>query len=226
MKFHFYDLFWAGIVSVLLISGSLYAACLARFLSFVPEAYFAFCQIFLFLFTFFLLSILLLWLIRLFFPQKDGTYILDQQRMAVVWKLQGFLYVFNLGLFINSQLIPVNMRALVFSMLGARIGRNVMIGGKILEPTMIEIGDYTILGEDSLLTAHAKAGGRVDLGRIKIGKGVTIGVKAVVMPGVEIEDNAIVGAGSVVTKGTRIPGGEIWAGIPARKIGTAANGNA
>ena len=41
------------------------------------------------------------------------------------------------------------------------------------------------------------------------------------MPGVEMGDGAVVGAGALVSKGKRIPPGEIWAGVPAKKIGEA-----
>jgi carbonic anhydrase/acetyltransferase-like protein (isoleucine patch superfamily) len=38
------------------------------------------------------------------------------------------------------------------------------------------------------------------------------------MDGCTVESNSIVAAGSVVTQNTHIPAGEIWGGIPARKI--------
>ena len=46
---------------------------------------------------------------------------------------------------------------------------------------------------------------------------VWLGVNVVVLKGVIIGEGAVVGAGAVVTKS--IPAYEIWAGIPARKIG-------
>jgi acetyltransferase-like isoleucine patch superfamily enzyme len=46
---------------------------------------------------------------------------------------------------------------------------------------------------------------------------VWIGANVTILMGVEIGDYAIVGAGSVVTKS--IPSNEIWAGVPAKKIG-------
>ena len=47
---------------------------------------------------------------------------------------------------------------------------------------------------------------------------VLIGMGAVVMDDCTVESNSIVGAGSVVTQGTHIKSGEVWGGIPARKI--------
>jgi len=165
-------------------------------------------------------------LVRIFCPMREGTLPLERSRQALVWKLFGYLYVTHLWPLINAGLIPVNLRSLAFSLLGAKMGRSVMVGGKILDPSLVEIGDFTMLGEDCLLTAHAVEGERVDLGRIIVGRDVTVGVKAVILPDVVIGDGAIVAAGAVVTKGTRIAPGEIWGGVPARKIGMVAPRNA
>lgn len=53
---------------------------------------------------------------------------------------------------------------------------------------------------------------------VKIGSNCFIGQRAFILPGITIGDNVIVGAGSVVTKD--IPSNEVWAGNPARCIGT------
>ena len=204
---------------IFIFSSALFIAWGCNHLVFISDTYKAICQVVVFILSFFSLSIIILWLIRTVCPLPEKTFYLDKNRHAIVWKLQGFLYVFNLGLFINSYIVPVNMRAFVFSLLGAKIGQCVMIGGKILEPALLEIGDYTMLGEDTLLTAHAVEGNKVTLGRIKVGRCVTVGVKAVILPDVKIGDNSIVAAGAVVKKGTRILSREIWGGIPAKKIG-------
>lgn len=49
-----------------------------------------------------------------------------------------------------------------------------------------------------------------------IGDNVWIGVNVVIMPGVVIGNRAIIGSSAVVTK--NIPSGEIWGGIPAKKL--------
>lgn len=51
---------------------------------------------------------------------------------------------------------------------------------------------------------------------IIIGEYVWLGCNVIVLKGVTIGSSAVVAAGSVVTKD--IPAGEIWAGVPARKI--------
>lgn len=52
---------------------------------------------------------------------------------------------------------------------------------------------------------------------ITLGDYVWLGCNVVVLKGVTIGSSAVVGAGAVVTK--NIPGGEIWAGVPARLVG-------
>ena len=47
---------------------------------------------------------------------------------------------------------------------------------------------------------------------------VLIGMGAIVMDDCLVESNAIVAAGAVVTQGTHIKAGELWAGVPAKKI--------
>ena len=51
---------------------------------------------------------------------------------------------------------------------------------------------------------------------ISIGANVWIGANAVILSGVAIGNNAVVGAGSVVNRD--VSPGELWAGVPARKI--------
>ncbi len=47
---------------------------------------------------------------------------------------------------------------------------------------------------------------------------VLIGMGAIVMDDVVIESNSVIAAGAVVTKGTKVPSGTVFGGMPARKI--------
>ena len=88
------------------------------------------------------------------------------------------------------------------------------------------------IGSDSLIASgckfidhdHEMAVGELPMnkqlcpdGEIILGEDVWLGVNVVVLKGVTIGQGAVVGAGAVVTKS--IPAYEVWAGIPARKIG-------
>ena len=70
----------------------------------------------------------------------------------------------------------------------------------------LEIGDNVSIGHNAIVhgcTVHDN---------------VLIGMGAVVMDACVIEANSIIGAGSVVTQGTHIRSGEVWGGVPAKKI--------
>ena len=53
--------------------------------------------------------------------------------------------------------------------------------------------------------------------KIIVGNNVMIGADSIIMPGVTIGDNVVIAAGAVVTKS--VPSGEVWGGVPAKKIG-------
>jgi len=222
MKITHHDVALGSGCSVICLGFGFAAAWVMHHLFLLPHGFQALLLVVTFFKAFILGGIIELWFLRIFWPLQEGSLHLGTDCPSLVWKLHGYLYIFNLGLLINAGLVPVNMRSFAFSLLGTKIGRSVMIGGKILEPSLVAIGDYAMLGEDCLLTAHAVEGDRVDLGRIVVGSNVTVGVKAVILPDVRVGDGAIVAAGAVVKKGSRIPAGEIWGGVPARKIGLVA----
>ena len=112
-------------------------------------------------------------------------------------------------------------RLLLYRALGAKVNATFLMGGKarILDPWAIEVGPNATIGAYAVVCGHAIEGKTLLVKTVKIGAGATVGVRAVLLPGVEIGEGAIVGAGALVAKDTVIPPGEIWAGVPARKIG-------
>lgn len=118
----------------------------------------------------------------------------------------------------RSGFIPMPLMRLVYIALGARLGKNTYCAGIMLDPPFIKIGANSAIGQYALLIPHVIEGKRLAHYFIKIGNNVTIGAHAVILSGVTIEDNAIVGVGAVVPKGTYIGAGEVWGGVPAKKI--------
>jgi Acetyltransferase (isoleucine patch superfamily) len=115
--------------------------------------------------------------------------------------------------------------------LGIKIGNDCEIHKSVSfgsEPYLIEIGNHVRITRGCQFITHD--GGvwvlrqkyendNIDLiNTIKIGDNVHIGINTILMPGVTIGNNVIIGCGAVVTKD--IPDGEIWGGIPAKKIKT------
>ena len=132
-----------------------------------------------------------------------------------------YLIIFNS--LVRTHFVPVPLMRLVYLALGARLGRDTYSAGALLDPPLTTIGDNCIVGHDALVFAHVIEGSRFELCTVRIGNDVTIGGHAAIMPDVEIGDGAIVSIGAVVTKGTRIGVGEIWGGVPARRIGVRSD---
>jgi non-ribosomal peptide synthetase-like protein len=114
-----------------------------------------------------------------------------------------------------TPLLPMYHR-----LMGARIGRRVQINTAVIaDQNLVEIGDDTVIGGDVTLVCHSAERGHLVTAPVRIGRGVTVGLMAVVFPGCVIGDGAVIAAGSVLSKGTRVGPGEIWAGVPARRVG-------
>jgi acetyltransferase-like isoleucine patch superfamily enzyme len=135
--------------------------------------------------------------------------------MFSYWMLLTVLY--RLGKGALRPVAPFFAQPLVEALFGARVGRNVALGGSIDDPYQVTLGDDVIVGDSSLVSGNYISGGKLVCGTVTIGAGATIGAHCVILPNTEIEAGAIVAGGSFVMPGTRIPAGESWRGNPARK---------
>lgn len=152
-----------------------------------------------------------------------GDYAMDSP-VFTAWKLYTVSYEFGC-----SALRPFTSmfaRPLVAKLFGATVGRDIALGGTLVDAHLIRIGDEAIIGQGSVVTAHAIVSGRIILKPVDIRRGATVGVNAVVMPGVVVGERAIVAGGSVVAMDTTIPPDELWGGTPARRIKSLVSGNA
>lgn len=154
------------------------------------------------------------------FPLGTGWIDMHDRRF-VIWKLYTVLYEFGCGAL--KPFTVMFLRPVVQQLFGARIGRDVALGGKLVDPHLIRLADEVIIGEGAVITAHAINSGAILLAPVIIERGATIGVGAVVYPDVIIGEGAIIAANAVVRSGTRIPAGELWGGIPARCLKASAN---
>lgn len=165
-----------------------------------------------FLLVFGLLCAIAARLLLRFFPLGEGIIRMDDSRF-VVWKLYTVLYEFGCGAL--KPFTVMFLRPVVQQLFGATIGKDVALGGKLVDPHMIWLADEAIIGEGSVVTAHAINSGSILLAPVIVERGATVGVGAVIYPGVVIGARAIVAANAVVRSGTKIPAGEFWGGIPA-----------
>lgn len=151
------------------------------------------------------------------FPLREGEITAgSREEFAAQVNILFYLLLFNS--LIRTHVLPVPVMRLVYLALGAQLGRNTYSAGTLLDPPLTSAGDNCIIGHDAVLFAHAIEGDRFALEPVRLGHNVTIGATAVLMAGVTVGDAAIVSAGAVVAKGTRIGPGEVWGGVPARRL--------
>jgi acetyltransferase-like isoleucine patch superfamily enzyme len=106
-------------------------------------------------------------------------------------------------------------------LMGMRLGARVQINTAVVaDQNLITIGDDTVIGGDVTLVAHSAERGHIVTAPICIGARVTVGLMAVILPGCVIGDDAVIAAGSVLSKDARVGPGEIWVGVPARRVGS------
>ena len=107
---------------------------------------------------------------------------------------------------------------------------NVQIGSGTKVWAFTHILSGAVIGKDCNICDHVFIESDVQLGdRVTVKCGVQIwdgisieddvfvGSRVTILKGVIIHENSVIGSGSVVTK--NIPANEIWAGVPAKKVG-------
>lgn len=160
-----------------------------------------------------------------FFPLLPGE-IPPSSRQEFIYHVYVLFYLLLFYPVILSRMLPAPLARSMYLALGARLGANTYSQGIILDPPFVEIGSNSVVGLSATLVPHVIEGDRLAHYPISIGDHVTIGVNAVVLSDVIIADRAIVAVGAVVPKGTRIGTGEIWGGVPARRVGGLSEGGA
>jgi acetyltransferase-like isoleucine patch superfamily enzyme len=114
--------------------------------------------------------------------------------------------------------------AYYYRAMGAKMPGSVALGPRtrISDPWFLEMGENVVTGSESVILGHLGHGKELILGRVVIGDGVIVGMRSVIFPDVRIGSHARVAAGAIVIRGTVIGEGELWAGVPARKISRIA----
>jgi non-ribosomal peptide synthetase-like protein len=116
----------------------------------------------------------------------------------------------------GSSLYVLWLRAL-----GARIGRDVMLGSLTLRvPELLHIGDGASIGNAVNLENAQVRGGMLHLGRIEIGRDGSVGSFSVLEGDVAVGVGAHLQGQTALRSGERVPAGRIWAGSPACDVGS------
>lgn len=158
--------------------------------------------------------------------------------------LKRFCWYFTNALFLKNHLNPVSgFKAALLRLFGAKVGKGVVIkpGVNVKYPWLLEIGDYSWIGEDVWIDNLAKVsigsnccisqGAMLLCGNhnfrsetfdlivkpITIEDGAWVGAQSVVCPGVTVKEDAVLSVGSVATKS--LEPATIYQGNPAAPKG-------
>lgn len=191
--------------------------------------------------VFLLALVLAVGLVRLLLvpSPKPGKHAMPFSAGLAVWALHLMLQRFiNLRPIEDSVFYIGSLRTLYLTLMGARVhpSANVSGGTTLMDLTGLSIGRSAIIGAGSSIFGHYVVEKHLVLAPNRIGARVTIGAACLIGPGFNAEEGAFLGAGclvgprvtlgararveggSTILPGTVVAAGEIWAGVPARRV--------
>jgi acetyltransferase-like isoleucine patch superfamily enzyme len=137
---------------------------------------------------------------------------------SVPWYIHnGFTYLLRYTFL--EFITPTPLNIFFYRGMGMKIGRGTVINtSAISDPSLIRLGEKVTIGGSVTIVGHYGQGGFLVLAPVEIGDRVTVGLRCIIMGGVKIGKEAKILPNSAVMPKTIIPAGEVWGGVPARKI--------
>lgn len=109
------------------------------------------------------------------------------------------------------------------ALLRAKVDKHAAIGLEvtldIFFPSLITVGEDAVVGFRTTILCHEYLADKYRIGPVVIERRATIGANCTLLPGVIVGEGATVSAMSLVNRD--IPPGELWGGVPVRRIRTA-----
>jgi sugar O-acyltransferase (sialic acid O-acetyltransferase NeuD family) len=105
------------------------------------------------------------------------------------------------------------------------IGCGTVVLASVVTTAAVSIGEHvvvmpaTVMTHDNVVGDYTTFGAGVRLaGRVRVGEGAYVGSAALVRQDLEVGEWSLIGMGAVVTES--VPPGEVWVGVPARRLRT------
>ena len=154
-------------------------------------------------------------------PRTSSAQAPTQSWLTLRW---GFMSLFHrLALPSLQWMVPSFVGNIYYSMMGMKIRNGAQINSpNINDAYMIEVGSKTVIGGGAAINGHLFEKDGIHLAKVIIGSNCVIGSGSFIAPGCIIGDRAVIASRAVLPKFTIIPPGEIWGGIPARRIREAS----
>lgn len=179
------------------------------------------------------------------FKDRNGKSLTTKEAYRkIVNRFSNWFLDFQLLIITWAGLVPSHLfRLFIYRAAGMKIGKGsrIHIGARFFDPTNIEIGEDSIIGDNAFLDGREKLiiGDHVDIAsevmilnsehdinsedfhavseKVQIGDYVFVGPRSIILPGVSLGKGAVIAAGAVVTKD--VGEYQIVGGVPAHVIG-------
>jgi len=145
-----------------------------------------------------------------------------------VWSLRYFRF-WLVKLVVESSPVEALGGPLLYAfylrLLGARIGKNVLILSDSFPvcTDLVEIGDDTYLAEDTQFTTYRAESGYIRTGSVTLGRNVFVGEGSVLDIDTAMGDGSQLGHASSLSCGQRVPAGKRYHGSPGQETDTDFN---
>jgi carbonic anhydrase/acetyltransferase-like protein (isoleucine patch superfamily) len=126
------------------------------------------------------------------------------------WNWMGFQHFGPLG---GTALLNC-----IYSALGASIGKNVKIWGKLYEHDMLTIGDNAVVDVNAFMLGHVGQQLGCAFAPTTLGHGAHMHQGAIVWAGDTVSANSVLHSNSKLSSGAQMPLGSEFLGVPARNI--------
>ena len=150
-------------------------------------------------------------------PRSSSAQAPTQSWLTIRWAFMSLFH--RLALPSLQWIVPSFIGNTYYSMMGMKIRKGAQLNSPNLnDPYMIEVGSKTVIGGGAAINGHLFEKDGIHLAKVIIGSDCVIGSGSFIAPGCVIGDKAVIASRAVLPKFTIIPPGEIWGGIPARRI--------
>ena len=114
---------------------------------------------------------------------------------------------------------------ILYQLFGLQLGQGVNMLGRIYGPSLVSIGDNSMVGTFATIDPQSRNHSKLVLKPIHIGKNVTIGVHCSISAGAHFQDDTVLATGSMVAEDMVLESGWMYSGVPAKKVRKLAENN-
>jgi hypothetical protein len=169
-------------------------------------------NVYLFAFSIIFFSAVIFKLLNLLSPPKEGAF----ERKSKDWKYaHRRFWTAYLPVWLARALPLPWLDIVTYRILGAKMGKNVVLYEGYVDPLFIKIGDFTMTSLNICIFSHLIFHDKLIIKRVSIGKACVVGPHSIISPGTILHDGAILGANSYTWIDQELEGDIIHIGRPA-----------